>query len=147
MTPLFVALIGGFILFRALGFIVPWFADWQHALRAALGLMFLLTASAHWGKRRPDLVRMVPESVGHAELFVTLTGVAELVIAAGLQVPRVAVWSAVAAILMLCAIFPANVKAAREQLTILGKPVPSILPRALAQVLFIALLAASVWPR
>jgi len=63
MTPLFVALIGGFILFRALGFVVPWFADWQHALRAALGLMFLLTASAHWGKRRPYLVGMVPQRV------------------------------------------------------------------------------------
>src|SRR5215469_16164204 len=147
MTPLFVALIGGFILFRALGFVVPWLADWQHALRAALGLMFLLTASAHWGKRRPYLVRMVPESMGHAELFVTLTGIAELAIAAGLQIPRLALWAAFAAILMLCAIFPANLKAARERLTILGKPVPPVGPRLLAQLVFIALLAASVWPR
>jgi len=145
MTPLFVALIGGFILFRALGFVVPWFADWQHALRAALGLMFLLTASAHWGKRRPYLVGMVPQSIGHAELLVTLTGIAELAIAVGLQIPRLALWAAIAAIFMLCAIFPANIKAARERLTILGKPVPSVGPRMFAQLLFIALLAASVW--
>src|SRR5215469_14471498 len=105
MTPLFVALIGGFILFRALGLVVPWFADWQHALRAALGLMFLLTAFSHWGKRRPYLVRMVPERIGHAELFVTLTGFAELAIAVGLQIPGLALWSSLAAIVMLCAIF------------------------------------------
>lgn len=147
MTPLFVALIGGFILFRVLGFAVPWFADWQHALRAALGLMFLLTASAHWGKRRQYLVRMVPESIGHAEFFVTLTGFAEIAIAVGLQIPRVAPWSALGAIAMLCAIFPANVRAARERMTILETPVPPLLQRALAQVLFVALLAISVWPR
>jgi uncharacterized membrane protein len=147
MTPLFVALIGGFLLFRALGLFVPWFADWQHALRAALGLMFLLTASAHWGKRRPYLVHMVPENIGHAELFVTLTGFVEIAIAVGLQIPRLAPWSALAAVAMLCAIFPANMKAARDRLTILGKPVPTLLPRFLAQVVFIALLAVSVWPR
>jgi uncharacterized membrane protein len=147
MTPLFVALVGGFILFRTLGFVVPWFADWQHALRAALGLMFLLTASAHWGKRRPYLVRMVPASIGHAELFVTLTGIAEIGIAIGLQLPRLAPWAALGAIGMLMAIFPANIKAAREHMTILNAPVAAVLPRGLAQIFFITLLAASAWPR
>ena len=109
MTPLFVALIGGFVLFRALGIVVPWFADWQHALRAALGLMFLMTASAHWGKRRPYLVRMVPRTIGHAEFFVTLTGIAEIAIALGLQIPRLAAWSALGAIAMLCKIGRAHV--------------------------------------
>ena len=147
MTPLFIVLIGGFILFRALGLVVPWFADWQHALRGALGLMFLLTASAHWGKRRPYLVRMETDSLGHAELLVTLTGFAEIAIAIGLQIPRVAKWAALGAIAMLFVIFPANMKAAREHMTILDKRVPAVVPRALAQIVFIALLAASAWPR
>jgi uncharacterized membrane protein len=147
MTPLFVVLIVGFIVFRALGLVVPWFADWEHCLRAALGLMFLLTASAHWGKRRPDLVRMVPSYFRRPEVIVTLTGIAELATAIGLQIPRVALFTAVAAILMLIAMFPANIKAARERLTILNKPVASILPRTLGQIVFIALLAASVWRR
>ncbi|HTV07770.1 MAG TPA: hypothetical protein VMD97_01840 [Candidatus Aquilonibacter sp.] len=147
MTPLFIALIVGFILFRALGFVVPWFADWQHALRAALGLMFLLTASAHWGKRRPYLVRMVPRNIGHAEFFVTLTGFAEIAIAIGLQIPRLAAWIALAAIAMLCALFPANVKAAREHLILLHRPVPQVGPRLLTQLVFVASLAASVCPR
>jgi hypothetical protein len=70
MAPL-VALITSFALFRILGFRVPYFADWHHALRAALGIMFLITASAHWGRRRPDLVRMVPRSIGKAGLWVS----------------------------------------------------------------------------
>jgi len=147
MTALFVALIGGFIFFRALGFVVPWFADWQHALRAGLGLMFLLTASAHWGKRRPYLIRMVPRNIGRAEFFVTLTGIAEIAIAIGLQIPRLAGWTALAAIAMLCALFPANVKAAREHLVLLDRPMPAVGPRLLAQLLFVAALAAAAWPR
>ena len=39
-------------------------ADYHHALRPALAVMFLLTASAHWGAKRADLVRMVPPGFG-----------------------------------------------------------------------------------
>src|SRR5262245_45857602 len=37
---------------------------WHTALRFGLAAMFLLTASAHWGKRRPDLIRMA-SGLGH----------------------------------------------------------------------------------
>jgi uncharacterized membrane protein len=146
MAPL-VALIISFALFRILGFGVSYFADSHHALRAALGVMFLLTASAHWGKRRPDLVRMVPRSIGNAGLWVFVTGTAELAAAVGLQVPRLAPWAATAAIAMLCCLFPANMKAAKEHLTILRKPVMGAGSRLGLQVIFIAALIASVWPR
>jgi uncharacterized membrane protein len=146
MIPLIVLAIS-FVTFRLAGFGVAFFADWQHALRAALGVMFLLTASAHWGKRRPDLMRMVPRFFGAAGMWVTLTGVAEFLIALGLQIPRVA--SAVAALAagMLVSIFPANAKAARERLTIGGRPVPGLALRLGIQVVFLTALAASVWPR
>ncbi len=65
MAPL-ICLIVAFLVLRLLGFALPWMADWQHALRGALGAMFLLTASGHWGRRRPDLMRMVPERMGSA---------------------------------------------------------------------------------
>jgi len=48
------------------------------ALRLALSGMFLLTASAHWGKRRPDLIRMVPSVFPRPDLLVTFTGVLEI---------------------------------------------------------------------
>src|SRR5262249_34558818 len=51
---------------------------WWDALRFALAAMFLLTASAHWGKRRPDLIRMVPSAFPRPDLIVTITGVLEI---------------------------------------------------------------------
>jgi len=113
VIPLIV-LLASFAVFRLAGFGVAYFAEWQHALRGALGVMFLLTASAHWGKRRPDLVRMVPRGFGNAGVWVTMTGIAEVLIAAGLQFSQTALPVAVAAVVMLVCLFPANLKAARE---------------------------------
>jgi uncharacterized membrane protein len=141
MAPL-ICLVVAFLVFLGIGFFVPYFADWHMALRAALGAMFLLTASAHWGKGRPDLIRMVPQAFGNAGLWVSVTGIAEVAIAIGLQFPAIAGWAAGAAILLLCCLFPANVKAAREGLTILEKPVLPLLPRLLLQMVFIGALAA-----
>src|ERR1700722_15846375 len=107
MAPL-VCLIAAFVFFRALVVVSPHFSDWHFALRAAFGVMFLLTASAHWGKRREDLIRMVPKAVGSPPFWVSLTGFAEVAIAAGLQIPRVAPYVAAVAVVMLCCLFPAN---------------------------------------
>jgi uncharacterized membrane protein len=79
-------------------------------------------------------------------MWVTLTGAAELLIAVGLQLPRAAPVVAALAAGMLVCIFPANAKAAREHLTIGGKPVPGLAMRAGIQVVFLGALAASVWP-
>lgn len=146
MIPLAVLLVA-FVVFRLAGFDVPYFVDWQHALRAALGAMFLLTASAHWGKRRPDLVRMVPQGFGNAEVWVTMTGIAEVLIVVGLQFPRAALPVAVAAVAMLVCMFPANLKAAREGLTIGGRPVPGWKPRLLIQIVFVGALVGAAWQR
>ena len=146
MVPLIV-LVVSFLVFRLAGLGVEHFADWQNALRAALGAMFLLTASAHWGRRSPDLIRMVPHAFGAGGTWVTLTGIAELLIAIGLQIPHVAMPVAMSAAAMLVCIFPANVKAAREGLTIGGKAVPGLGVRLAIQVVFVLAIAASVWPR
>lgn len=146
MVPLIV-LVVSFAAFRAAGFGVPYLADWRHALQAALGVMFLLTASAHWGRRRPDLMRMVPAAFGRAGMWVTITGIAEILIAVGLQLPRAAVVAASSAAVMLICIFPANMKAARERLTIGGRPVPGLWPRLAIQLVFLGALAAAAWPK
>ena len=59
MAPL-ICLISAFVLFRFLGMEWSYFPDWHLALRTGLGVIFLLTASAHWGQRRADLIRVVP---------------------------------------------------------------------------------------
>ncbi len=144
MIPVIVLVIC-FAGFRIAGIWLPYFSEWQFSLRAALGAMFVLTASAHWGRRRGDLKRMVPPAFGNAGIWVTVTGIAEIVIAIGLQIPQVAMLVAVLAAIMLGCIFPANVKAARESLTIGGRNVPGLGVRVVIQLIFLAALGASVW--
>jgi uncharacterized membrane protein len=148
MAPLIVLVTSFAFLMAAGRFGVRPLKDWVTSLRWALGLMFLLTASAHFGSRRPDLVQMVPQVFPNPELLVTLTGVAEIAGAIGLVIPRFAPLAAGALALLLVALFPANVHAARAGLTIGGEPVTPLVPRALMQLGFIAaLLAAGFAPR
>jgi uncharacterized membrane protein len=115
--------------------IVP--LGWWAALRFALAAMFLLTASAHWGKRRADLIRMTPAMFSRPDLLVTLTGIFEIAGAIGLLLPSLAPIAAAALALLLLGIFPANVRAAREGIGVGGRP-PSPLPvRAAIQVIFL----------
>ena len=100
MVPLIV-LIASFVLFALVGAAGAHpFTPWPAALRWALLVMFLLTASAHFTKTRVDLVRMVPRAFPNPGLLVTLTGFLELAGALGL-------------IALLVAMFPANAHAAR----------------------------------
>jgi uncharacterized membrane protein len=140
MIPLYL-LIGSFVFFLLLGHAgIGYFHGWQHALRASLGAMFLSTASAHWGKRRADLIAMVPSVFPRPALLVTLTGIFEIVGAIALQIPKLAVFAAAGLFLMLIAIFPANVFAARHRLSIGGHPVPALLPRTIIQIVFLVAL-------
>ncbi|HKD62182.1 MAG TPA: DoxX family protein [Terracidiphilus sp.] len=123
------------------------FQDLRFVLRAALAVMFFLTASAHWGRRRPDLIRMVPPAFPRPDLLVTITGVLEILGAIGLLLPSTARASSICLILLLVALFPANVRAARQHLTIAGKHVPSLPVRSVIQLVFIATLIAAAWIR
>jgi uncharacterized membrane protein len=116
--------------------------DWGAALRIGLFAMFVLTASAHFGRRRPDLVRMVPATLPNPGLIVTLTGIAELAGAAGLLVPPFERPAALALSLLLVAMFPANVRAAREKLTLGGRPATPLGLRTVLQLVFLAALVA-----
>ena len=138
MAP-FIVLVTLFFLLRILGhFQIPVAFGWWTSLRLALSGMFLLTASAHWGERRPDLIRMVPRSFPRPDLLVTATGVLEVLGAIGLMVPKFASYAALGLAFMLVAVFPANIRAARERLTIASRPVPMLLPRTLLQIVFLA---------
>jgi uncharacterized membrane protein len=142
----FVFLVAVFLLCRVLGLSgVTWLDDWRHCLRIALAAMFLLTASAHWGKHRADLVRMVPSAFKRPEIWVTLTGVAEIAGAVGLLIPSVVQAASASLILLLVAVFPANVRAARQHLTIGGRKVPGLLLRTIMQLIFIVSVIAAGW--
>ena len=109
---------------------------WWTALRIALSAMFLLTATAHWGKRRTDLIRMTPDTFWSPGLLVTITGICEIAGAIGLLIPSLAPVAGVALALLMVAVFPANIRAAREGIAIAGRS-PSPLPvRAAIQAIF-----------
>ncbi|MET0594960.1 MAG: DoxX family protein [Polyangiaceae bacterium] len=138
MAP-FIVLTGSFALLRLAGFFgVEALDETSLPLRIAVALMFLLTASAHWGKRRPDLVRMVPKWIVRPEQAVTVTGVLEILGAIGMLIPLTSPYAAVGLAILLVAMFPANVRAAREHLTIAGTAVPALPARTALQIVFFA---------
>jgi uncharacterized membrane protein len=143
MAPLIVVVLGFTALWLAGRLGVRSLASWQLCLRIALAAMFLLTASAHFGSRRPDLIAMVPPGFPAPGLLVTLTGIAELLGAVGLLWPRTAPFAAAALAVLMVALFPANVHAAQAGLTIGGRPVMALAPRFFTQLLFIAALLAA----
>ncbi len=142
MVP-FIVLVTLFALLCILGhFQIPVAFGWWTSLRLSLAGMFLLTASAHWGKRRPDLIRMVPASFPRPDLLVTATGVLEILGATGLMLPKVAPYAALGLAFMLVAVFPANIHAARERLMIAGRPVEALLARLILQIVFLVVTIA-----
>jgi uncharacterized membrane protein len=137
MAPLILLLVLFLLLVVPLG--------WQTAIRVSLAGMFFLTASAHWGRRRADLIRMVPRRFPRPELLVTVTGVCEILGAIGLLMPGLARPAAIGLTLLLIALFPANVRAAREGMTIGGKPATPLVARSVIQAVFlIATIAVAV---
>jgi uncharacterized membrane protein len=140
MVPLFVLLLS-FAVLRCAGFLgVTALNNADLPLRGGLFLMFLVAASAHWGRGRADLIRMVPTALPHASLLVSVTGVLEILGAIGLMLSATARLAAVCLAILLLALFPANVRAARESLTVLGRPAPGILLRGAIQAILLSAL-------
>jgi uncharacterized membrane protein len=131
MFPFFVLLVSTLLL-RAIGMAgVSPFASWTWCLRGGLALMLLFTASAHWGKRRGDLIAMVPRVFPRPELIVSATGVFEILGGLGLLSPAVAPVAAACLAMLLIGLFPANIRAAREHLAIGGRQATALRLRAL----------------
>src|SRR6185437_1133817 len=145
MAPFFVLSVLFVILLGCGRFGFPEHFGWWTSLRIALSGMFLLTASAHRGVRRPDLIRMVPPAFPRPDLLVTITGVLEVLGAIGLMFPATARIGACALSILLLAMFPANVHAAKLNLTIGGQRVPALGLRSALQIIFVlALLAVAL---
>ena len=138
MAPLLV-LTTAFVVLRGLGFAgVEALDGWQPSLRGALAAMLLLTASAHFGSRRRDLVAMVPSGLPRPDLLVTASGVLELTVAVAVLVSHTATWAGIVFAGLLIAMFPANVRAANRHLTLGGRPATPVAPRAVMQAVFLA---------
>ena len=123
-------------------------ATWRDAARWALSLMLLFTASAHFAPIvRPDIVAMVPPSLPDPALLVTITGVLEILAAIGIQVPATRRIAGVCLIVLLIALFPANVSAAARHVPLGERPPTPVAIRLPMQVLFIAVAWWTTRPR
>jgi len=146
MLP-FIVLVIATLLLKVIGVAgVALFNSWTGCLRGGLAVMFLFTASAHWGKRRGDLVAMVPRVFPRPELMVSATGVLEILGAVGLLIPPIAPVAGACLAVLLMALFPANIRAARERLTIGGRPATALPMRTLLQLVFIAAVLVAGYP-
>ena len=140
MTVLIV-LFASWLVFRTLGALgVEAFAGWSHSVHYALAVMFLFTGFAHFTKMKHDLARMVPGVFPRPLLVIYATGVLEFLGAVGLLLPNFRAPAAFCLMVLLIAMFPANVKAARDRLTLRGKPATPFWLRAPMQMLFVGLL-------
>ncbi len=114
MAPLITLLVGS-IAARIVGWLGVGYLDtWPKAIAVGLAAMFVLTGVAHFAPPlRGDLIAIVPPALPAPGLLVSITGVLELLGAAGLLVLPTRLAAAVCLLLLMLAMFPANVYAAR----------------------------------
>jgi len=118
---------------------------WLTALRMSLVRMFFLNASAHRGRRRADLIRMVPSGFPQPDLVVTLTGDCKILGAIGLMMTQFTRPAAIGLALLLIGMFPAKIHAARQGMTTGDKPATPLVARSVIQgVILIATMAVAV---
>jgi uncharacterized membrane protein len=136
-----IVLLLSWLLFRALGAAgLHALASWQDSAHYALAVMFVFTATAHFNKMKHDLARMIPPYFPRPLLIVYITGVLELLGAAGLVLPQFRGLGGICLIALLIGMFIANVNAAKRGVTLRGKAPTPLWLRTPMQVLFIALL-------
>jgi len=84
--------------------------------------MFVFTATAHFNKMKHDLARTIPAYFPRPLLIVYITGVLELLGAAGLVLPQFRSLAGICLIALLVGMFIAKVNAAQRGVTLRGKP-------------------------
>ena len=114
MAPLLTLLLGS-LAARVVGWLgVDYVDSWPWAIAIGLAAMFALTGVAHFVQPlRNDMIAIVPPRLPAPALLVTITGVLELLGAVGLLIPATRVAAAMCLFLLMVAMFPANVYAAR----------------------------------
>jgi uncharacterized membrane protein len=136
-----VVLLVSLVLFGGLGALgVGALSTWHDVVAWALATMFLFTASSHFVARtREDLIAMVPGVFPRPALLVSLTGVLEGLGAVGLLIPATRGLAGLCLVLLLLALLPANVSAARRGVPMRGRAPTPLIVRIPMQILFVGL--------
>jgi uncharacterized membrane protein len=141
LMAVLIVLLVSWLIFRGIGALgVTALATWQDSARYGLAVMFVFTATAHFNRMKHDLARMIPSFFLRPLWLVYITGVLELLGAAGLLVPKFRSLAGTCLIALLIGMFVANLNAALTGVTLRGKPATPLWLRTPMQVLFIAIL-------
>jgi uncharacterized membrane protein len=133
-------LFGSMLLFRAAGLLgVEALNSWVTSARWALAFMLSFTAVAHFNKMKEDLTRMVPPWVPWPRQIVFFTGVCEILGAIGILLRPTRELAGLLLILFFIAVLPANIHAAKADLSIGGQKATQLWLRIPMQLLFIGL--------
>ena len=110
-----VTLVLGTLGARLAGWLGVDYADsWPAAVAIGLAAMFVMTGIAHFvNPLRRDMIAIVPPRLPSPGPLVTVTGVLELIGAAGLLYPTTRIAAALCLFALMLVMFPANVYAAR----------------------------------
>ena len=136
-----IVLLVSFVALRGVGILgVKQLASWRNAGLGALAVMFLFTSTAHFSGMKHDLAAMMPEPLPDGLWIIYLTGVFEIAGAIGLLIPRTRRLAGIGLVLLLVAVFPANVNAALNGIPLGGEAPTPLWLRAPMQLLFIGML-------
>ena len=133
-------LLVSFVLLRGAGYLgVRRLSSWRDAGIGALVVMFLFTSTAHFSGMKHDLAAMMPEPLPDGLWIIYLTGVFEIAGAIGLLIPRTRRLAGIGLLLLLVAMFPANVNAALNGIPLGGEPATALWLRTPMQILFMVM--------
>jgi uncharacterized membrane protein len=139
MAVLVVVLVS-LVLFGGLGALgVGALSTWHDVVAGPVAATFLFVASAHFTRTREDLVAIVPRAFPMPGLLVSLTGVLESLGTVGLLITATRDLAGLCLVLLLMALLPANVSAARRGVPMSGRAPTPLRTRVPMQILFVAL--------
>ena len=139
MISLFV-LVVSFIVLRGLGALgVKQLSSWRGSGRIALVIMFLFTGFSHFSSLKHDFAAMIPAPLPNDLWVIYLAGIFEIAGAVGLLIPRTRRLAAVCLVLLLVAMFPANVNAIINEIPLGGNAPTPLWLRAPMQLLYIVM--------
>jgi len=133
-------LVVSFLLLRGVGWLgVKQLSSWRDAGRGALVIMFLFTGISHFTAMKYDFAAMIPAPLPNGLWVIYLTGVLEIAGAIGLLIPQTRKVAGICLAVYLVAVFPANVYAALNEVTLRGEAPTALWPRTLMQLLYIGM--------
>jgi uncharacterized membrane protein len=139
MISLFV-LVVSFIVLRGLGALgVKRLSSWTEAGRGALVIMFLFTGFSHFSSLKHDFAAMIPDPLPNDLWVIYATGFFEIAGALGLLIPRTRRLAGVCLVLLLVALFPANVNAITNEIPLGGNAPTPLWIRTPMQLLYIGM--------